>query len=886
MDTDTVKNVTAGQRSFILNNKGRSHPAVKNFFHNLNIRLKLLGGYTLIFILATLLGGAVIYSTVRSTIERNIERELTNSTAAILNMVRTAASTSIKNHLQAIAEKNKEILTLIHGDYTRGDISEADAKRQARRILFSQTIGKTGYLFCANTRGIAIEHPNPGVVGKNFMDHLFVKKMLAMKKGYLEYDWKNPEESHKRPKAMYMDYFEPWDWIISVSSYREEFKELIHISDFKKSILALKFGKTGYAYITDSKGNLIVHPFLSGNYFDTRDRDGQYAVRNICQLKNGKAIYSWKNPGETIEQKKMVIFNYIPEYDWIVASASNLNEIFSPLKTIRNVIVVTVGLIIVLVFATSLIINHTVVNPLKALTKQFAFGASGDLTIRMPVTSRDEIGQLACYFNNFMERLDAYSFSLKSEICLHQQTEKRLSISEEKYRTILERMEEGYFEIDLDGAFSFSNHSMEKMMGFPEPPLPGRPFQTFLNKENHEKVAALFRRVKHSGIAVQISELDLVKTDGSLCPVETSVSLITDLDHSPKGFSGVVRDISERKKNEKALRLSEEMFSKAFRSSPSGMVITTLKDFRMINVNDSFLKITRFSLFDLVGKELMALRFFIFPAKGKKLLETIQKKGSLQNNEIGFFTAENEKRTGVVSAEIVTVWGQPCLLMAMADITEQRQLEKEILNISERERRKIAMELHDDLCPQLIGIEVMIKLLKDRLDGIGSNEAKTADKIRTFIVDSIDKTRQLSRGLFPANLSEHGVESCLQALASAITDIYGINCRLDSHFSCRVKDPDTATHLYYIAHEAVHNAVKHATAKNIVLTLTNAQETVTLQIEDDGNGMENLVRTTGMGLKLMQYRAARIGGLLTIGPAENGGTHVELEFEIESCPRT
>lgn len=244
------------------------------FLKNLKIRSKLLGGYTLIFILATLLGGTAVYRQVRTTIETNIESELTNATAAIQSMVGTAAATSIKNHLRAIAEKNREIIAGVHDDFRKGLITEDEAKALCRKIMFSQTIGKTGYVFCANSKGIAVEHPNPGVAGKDFADRGFVREMIRMKTGYLEYDWKNPEDEALKPKAMYIAYFEPWDWIIAASSYRDEFRELIDISDFRQSVLDLTFGKSGYAYITDSLGNLIVHPFNTGNYFDEKDSDG------------------------------------------------------------------------------------------------------------------------------------------------------------------------------------------------------------------------------------------------------------------------------------------------------------------------------------------------------------------------------------------------------------------------------------------------------------------------------------------------------------------------------------------------------------------------------------------------------------------------------------
>jgi len=144
------------------------------FFNNLPIRFKLLTGYTLIFIIATLSGGSMVYFKVKSTIEANIENDLKNSTATILNMVKTAASTSIKNHLRAVAEKNKEIIASLYNDYKLGLTTQDQAKALAKKILLSQTIGKTGYLYCVSSNGVALVHPNSGVEGKSFLDHSFV----------------------------------------------------------------------------------------------------------------------------------------------------------------------------------------------------------------------------------------------------------------------------------------------------------------------------------------------------------------------------------------------------------------------------------------------------------------------------------------------------------------------------------------------------------------------------------------------------------------------------------------------------------------------------------------------------------------------------------------
>ncbi len=728
------------------------------FVNNLRIRSKLLGAYTIAFLSALLIGGGIIIFQVEKIIQTHIESELTNATLAIRNMVETAAHTSIKNHLRAVADKNLDIVTAIYRQVLAGELQEEEAKDLCRKLLFSQTIGRTGYIFCASTDGIAIEHPRSGVAGKNFMDKAFVRQMIQKKSGYLEYDWKNPEETFKRPKAMYMSYFEPWDWIISASSYREEFRELINVDDFRLSILKLKFGKSGYAYIIDSKGNVIVHPFISGNYLDAWDRQGNLWVQEMCRMKNGRMVYSWKNPAELTVRKKLAIFCYIPEYDWIIASASPLDEIYAPLNTVKTVIVAIVVLISLLVFIFSFWINASVVRPLRSLMTRFDQGASGDFSVRMPVKSTDEIGQLAGYFNRFMDTLEDYSKDLKAEI-------------------------------------------------------------------------------------------------------------------------------AQKKRNEQALKLTEEMFSKAFRSSPSGMFIATLDGNKVINVNDSFLKISGHTLLDLIGSDLLTFPFFQKREEGRALFRDIRERRPVVNREISFFTVSGQVREGLISGDGVTLWEEACLLGSIADITESRRLEREIMDISQNERQKIAISLHDDLCPQLIGIEFMAKMLENRLTQQGDSleeEALRIHKIRELILDAIEKSRNLSRGLSPVNLEDRRFNDSLEELARYVRDVFRINCILDclpeQEAGQPFRDNNIATHVYYIAHEAVHNAVKYAECTEIRICLGRTNGMIRMTVTDNGTGFDPAISHTGLGIRIMSYRAARIGGDLSIDQSEAPGTRVCLEL--------
>jgi PAS domain S-box-containing protein len=427
-------------------------------FRNLRIQHKLLAGYSAVFILCIILGSLVVYSEVRQTLEANIESELQNTTTTLLNMVRTSAATSIKNHLRAVAEKNRDIAAYFHRRALVGDFSQAEARRRVAEILLAQPIGTTGYIYCLDSAGVIDVHPKQALIGANLSEYAFIREQTQRKEGYLEYDWKNPGENRTRPKALYMTYFKPWDWIISVSSYREEFRELVNVEDFRDSILSLQFGETGYSYIIDEQGNMVLHPQVSGNYLHVKDRNGREFVREICARKSGKTIYSWENPGEDKARDKLVIFNHIPEYHWIVASSSYLDEFYAPLKTMRRLVLATVVIAFILVLPLTLIISNSITTPLRELMHHFSSGASGDYHVRMQRRSRDEIGRLADYFNQFMERLEDYSSSLENEIRERERLQRYLA-------SIIDSMPSVLVGVDRWGRVTQWNREAEKATG-------------------------------------------------------------------------------------------------------------------------------------------------------------------------------------------------------------------------------------------------------------------------------------------------------------------------------------------------------------------------------------------------------------------------------------
>jgi PAS domain S-box-containing protein len=210
-------------------------------------------------------------------------------------------------------------------------------------------------------------------------------------------------------------------------------------------------------------------------------------------------------------------------------------------------------------------------------------------------------------------------------------------------------------------------------------------------------------------------------------------------------------------------------------------------------------------------------------------------------------------------------------------IAARKQLEKEILHISEHEKQTIGQDLHDDLGQQLAGIWLLSDLLKSSLIKQKSPEAESAEKITSLLKDALALTRSLARGLHPVAVQAGGLVAALDELAARTSQMFRISCRCKCPPSIEM-DNTTATHLYRIAQESVTNAVKHGLAKEIEIELsTNPLHTV-LSVKDQGKGKgitELDPKRQGMGLRIMRYRTDMIGGILDIQRHQSGiGTTV------------
>jgi len=214
------------------------------------------------------------------------------------------------------------------------------------------------------------------------------------------------------------------------------------------------------------------------------------------------------------------------------------------------------------------------------------------------------------------------------------------------------------------------------------------------------------------------------------------------------------------------------------------------------------------------------------------------------------------------------------------EIAERHRLEKEILAISERQQQRLGRELHDGLGQLLTGIALTSKVLERNMAAKSLTEAASVAKIARLINQGITQTRNLAKGFYPVDLHSYGLVSALKSLASNMEQLFGISCRFRCEGAVEVEDVSTKIQLYRIAQEAVTNAVKHGKAKNIAIIMSSSGDTAIIKIENDGEEMPaEHGKSSGMGLRIMRYRARVINALLDIRSGAAGGAVVTCTFE-------
>lgn len=332
---------------------------------------------------------------------------------------------------------------------------------------------------------------------------------------------------------------------------------------------------------------------------------------------------------------------------------------------------------------------------------------------------------------------------------------------------------------------------------------------------------------------------------------------------------------------EEALR-QEHAFSAAVLRTSGAIMIVLDASGRVVQINEACEKVSGYSAGDVIGKSMWESLLPLDVWESSKLRFSPQA-ASPENREYEGVLLTKQGDLRMVAWNITALKNQDgtaeYVIASGLDVTERRQLEKMILEISGKEQQRIGQDLHDGLCQVLAGIDVLTQVLLRKMLADSKNGVGELSTISDYVKEAIRQARMLSRGLSPVEIDSRGLMSALQQLASTTCELFQVNCVFDCAQPVFVEDNGMATHLYRICQEAISNAIKHGQAANVVISLVQSGDTTRLEIRDDGSGfVENVPHHSGMGLRSMRYRAGTIGAELSIKAAKPHGTSVSCSF--------
>jgi len=467
---------------------------------------------------------------------------------------------------------------------------------------------------------------------------------------------------------------------------------------------------------------------------------------------------------------------------------------------------------------------------------------------------------------------------------------------------VVESSDDAIITLDLEGVIQTWNAGAERIFQYSAAEAIGKPVSLLRPPEAADDEAVFRRRIRQ-GKRIDHYETRRVRKDGRGIDISLSISPLMDAAGHLTGFSKISRDITQQ-------NMGRRMFDRLLEAAPDGFVILDGQG-RVWLANaraETLFGIQRKRIVGAAFEMLLAPRErHRFGELRKEFLANPEHSERFRGMELAGLRKDGGEFPMEISLSQVETPEGALIIIDITDITQRKEaeqtirelnaeleqrvqertaalteqiaarlrLEDELLNISEREQRRIGQDLHDDLGQQLAGAWMMADVLQRTLAAEKSPRHAEAKKIGGLLQKALAHTRGLARGLHPVAPEQGGFAKALETLAAQSCELFGVKCLFVCEEAPAIDNEAVSTHLYRIAQEAVSNAVKHGQAKRVRIQLTRDGLTIT----DDGSGLREPFQSDGMGMRIMRYRAEMAGGTLTVRNGRRKGVIVTCTFQ-------
>ncbi len=441
---------------------------------------------------------------------------------------------------------------------------------------------------------------------------------------------------------------------------------------------------------------------------------------------------------------------------------------------------------------------------------------------------------------------------LVEDITERKKAEMALSDSEQKYRMLFEKANDAIMLMDNE-IFIDCNKKTLNLFGCSKDEIIGKPPYKFSPEKQPDGRSSKEKAIEKINEALQgksnIFEWVHQKPDGTDFYAEVSLNVFEFL--NKKVIQAIVRDISERKEIENMIRSSEEKFRNIFNTSNDIILIIDLKG-EIINANQSFFKSLDFYPQEVNGKNVTE---FIAPKNIKEVKNRIlamSRGESVPLKEVEMISKSGNTIPLEVNSKLIDYDGKKAIMSVIRDIRERKEFEQRIyetiIETEERERQRLASDIHDEIGPLLSSLKVYIESLNQK--GEEAKQIHIKNKLQELIKETINNVREVSNAISPYLLNKYGLETAIGSFIKKTESIIRIR------FKSNIKDnrfPLKTEVVYFrVIKELLNNTIKHAQAKNIHLNLQYVNGELVLNYQDDGIGLDNKYlsanESEGMGL--------------------------------------